>query len=104
MAYLGDTEKANYSDLPYVADAKALLIECTFFDAEHVSRARAGRHLHVADLPAVLEGMNNEHIILIHVTRRTNMSAARKLLRKALNRDILDRVSFLMSRKYIEED
>jgi len=104
VAYLGDTGKANYSNLSCVAEAKALLIECTFFDAEHVHRARAGKHLHVADLPEVLEGMNNEHIIIVHVTRRTNMAAARKILRKTLRKDVLHRISFLMGREYIEED
>jgi len=104
VAYLGDTGKANYSDLPYVAGAKALLIECTFFDPDHVTRARAGKHIHIVDLPEVLEGMNNEHIIIVHVTRRTNMANAKKILRKELRKDILERVSFLMSRKYIEQD
>jgi ribonuclease Z len=104
VAYLGDTAKANYSDLPFVADARALLLECTFFDPEHLRRARAGNHLHVVDLPEVLEGMRNEKIILVHVTRRTNMAAARRLLRKALPADVLERVTFLMGAKAIEED
>ena len=104
VAYLGDTGKANYSALPFVANAKALLIECTFFDEEHLQRARAGKHIHVADLPEMLEGMNNEHIIIIHVTRRTNMAAAKKILHKSLRKDIADRISFLMSAKYMEED
>ena len=104
VAYLGDTARANYSRLPHVAKARALLIECTFFDADHTRRAKLGKHLHVDDLPEVLEGMENERIILIHVTRRTNMTEARKMLRKALRKDILERVAFLMSRKYVEED
>ncbi|MFB3892260.1 MAG: MBL fold metallo-hydrolase [Phycisphaerae bacterium] len=104
VAYLGDTGNVNYSVLPYVANARALLIECTFFDADHVSRARAGRHVHIGDLPEMLEGMNNEHIIIIHVTRRTNMAAARAILRKSLRKEILDRVTFLMSAKYVEEE
>jgi len=104
VAYLGDTGKQNYSDLPHVANAQALLIECTFFDADHVSRARAGKHIHVTDLADVLEGMNNEHIIIIHVTRRTNMAVARMILKKTLKSETLERVSFLMSRKYIEEE
>ena len=104
VTYLGDTAKANYSSLPHVRDSKVLLIECTFFEDDHVKRARAGRHLHVTDLPEVLEGMNNERIVLTHVTRRTNLSQARKALKKALAKDILERVTFLMSRKYIEED
>ncbi len=104
IAYLGDTDRARYSELPCVANAQVLLIECTFFDPEHLSRARAGKHLHVTDLPEVLDGMANEKIVLIHVTRRTNMGLARKILRKTLPKDILNRITFLMSRKYIEED
>ena len=104
VAYLGDTGKANYSHLPHVANAAALLIECTFFDEEHLHRARVGKHMHVADLPEMLEGMNNQRIIIVHLTRRTNMAAARRILRKSLRKDVLDRVTFLMSRKYIEED
>ncbi len=104
VAYLGDTSKSNYSDIPYVCGAKVLLIECTFFDSDHISRARAGKHLHVNDLPEVLEGMQNEKIVLVHLTRRTNMGAARKILRKKLSKDILDRITFLMSRKHMEED
>ncbi|MBL7220109.1 MAG: MBL fold metallo-hydrolase [Phycisphaerae bacterium] len=104
IAYLGDTGKADYSSLPHVAEAKVLLVECTFFDDEHASRAKDGRHIHVRDLPELLEGMRNEHIVIVHVTRRTNMSAARKLLRKSLPKAVAKRVTFLMSRKYIEDD
>ena len=104
VAYLGDTAKADYSHLPHVANAQVLLIECTFFDPDHLRRARIGKHVHVADLPEMLEGMNNQHIILVHLTRRTNLAAAKAILRKSLRKDILERVNFLMSRKYIEED
>lgn len=99
VAYLGDTGKSNYSDFPYIADAAALLIECTFFDDEHVDRAKHGRHLHVCDLPEVLEGMNNEKIIIIHATRRTNMGFAIRRMKKVLPKEILSRITFLMDRK-----
>ncbi len=104
VAYLGDTAKANYSDLPHVRQARVLLVECTFFDADHVGRARAGRHLHVTDLPAVLEGTDSERIIITHVTRRTNLAEARKILKKALPKSIYARVTFLMSWKHVQED
>ncbi|MFW6154417.1 MAG: MBL fold metallo-hydrolase [Planctomycetota bacterium] len=100
----GDTAHSNYSDLEHVRTSKVLLLECTFFDPDHVRRARKGKHLHVNDLPDLLEGMDNEHIVLIHVTRRTNMAEARKALRKTLRKDQLDRISFLMSRRFIESD
>jgi ribonuclease Z len=104
VTYLGDTAKSNYSDLPCVRDSKVLLLECTFFDEDHIRRARLGKHLHVSDLAEVLEGMNNETIVLTHVTRRTFMGEARKLLRKTLRKEQLERVVFLMGRKYIESD
>jgi ribonuclease Z len=103
VACLGDTARADYSDLPHVRDAKALLIECTFFDSEHSSRAKAGKHIHVDDLPGMLEGMNNERIIIIHVTRRTNLGLARKLLKKKLPPEMRDKITFLMSRQHVEE-
>jgi ribonuclease Z len=104
VTYLGDTGPANYSDLPFVAEAKALLIECTFFDDDHADRARLGRHLHVNDLPGVLEGMRNKRIIITHVTRRTNMSTARKALRSVLDSATLDRVTFLMDLRHVADD
>jgi ribonuclease Z len=104
IAYLGDTGKADYAKLPHVAKAKVLLVECTFFDDDHTSRAKDGRHIHVRDLYGLLDGMENEHIVIVHVTRRTNMSAARKLLKNSLPKEIAKRVTFLMSRKYIEGD
>ena len=104
VAFLGDTAKANYMALAHVREAKVLITECTFFDPDHVCRARAGRHLHVTDLPEVLEGTANERIVLAHVTRRTNLAQARKILKKTLSKDVHDRVTFLMSKRYIEED
>ena len=101
-AYLGDTERANYSDLPFVRDARALLIECTFFDDDHSHRAKAGRHVHLDDLPGMLEGMNNERIIITHVTRRTNLALARKLLRNKLPAEMREKITFLMSRQNIQ--
>ncbi len=104
VSYLGDTAKADYHELPHVREAKVLLIECTFFDPDHVTRARKGRHLHVIDMPEMLEGMNNERIVITHVTRRTNLADARKLLRNALPADVYKRVTFLMSWKHVPED
>ena len=104
VTYLGDTAAEDFSALPCVSQAQVLLIECTFFDDDHTARARAGKHLHVDDLPGVLSGMHNEKIIICHVTRRTHMGQARKRLRKAIDAETLKKVSFLMSRQYIEEE
>ena len=104
VAYLGDTGAMNFSNLPHVANARVLLIECTFFDDEHADRAKLGKHIHVKDLAEVLEGMDNERVVIIHVTRRTNMGPARKILKATLPKETLKRVSFLMSKRSMEED
>ena len=99
IAFLGDTAKFDYASIPWVRDAKILLIECTFFDDDHKSRSKAGKHIHVDDLPGILEGMQNEKIVITHVTRRTNLGLAKKLLRKSLPAEIWGKVTFLMDRK-----
>lgn len=104
VAYLGDTAAKNYSEIPAVRDARALLVECTFFDDEHGTRAWAGKHVHVKELPEMLEGMNNERIIITHITRRTNIGLARKLLRKKLPAETWKKVTILMSREHAVSD
>ncbi len=101
ICYVGDTIPGNYATLPCVRDAHVLVIECTFFDPEHKGRASDGRHIHVDRIGEVLEGMNNEHILLAHVTRRTSIGEAEKILAGKLSADILEKTSFLMSRENI---
>jgi len=81
-----------------VKNAEILLIECTFFDPDHVHRARAGQHFHVKDLVEVLPAVNCPHIVITHVTRRTPLAAAKAILAKTLRKDVLERVTFLMDR------
>lgn len=100
VAYLGDTAPKDYSKISAVRDARALLIECTFFDDDHSDRAWAGKHVHVDELPKMLEGMNNERIIITHITRRTNLGYARKLLRQKLPPETWKKVTILMSREH----
>jgi ribonuclease Z len=104
VSYMGDTARSNYSELPHVRDSKVLLIECTFFEDDHLRRARLGKHLHVTDLPEVLEGMRNEKVVLTHVTRRTFMAEARHKLKQVLKKEQLEKVVFLMGKKQVEED
>lgn len=99
VAYLGDTAKANYSELVCIRDARVLLVECTFFEDDHNSRARAGKHIHVDDLPEMLDGMNNERIVLTHVTRRTHLGQAKRTLKKRLPDKLLEKMTFLMTRQ-----
>ncbi len=98
VTFCGDTAAGAYLNRPDVKDAEILLLECTFFDDEHLDRARAGRHFHVRDLVEVLPSLNCPHIVIMHVTRRTGLAQAKAVLAKNLRKDILERVTFLMDR------
>jgi ribonuclease Z len=99
VAYSGDTAVGDFLGLDCVRRAKVLLLECTFVEPDQVDRARAGNHLHVRDLPAILPGLANERILLTHLTRRTALSEARTWLRRELGEAWDERVSFFMEHR-----
>jgi ribonuclease Z len=98
VVHCGDTAAGGFLDLDHVREARVIFLECTFFAPEHVSRARAGQHIHVSDLPGILSRLNNPHVVLTHLTRRTGMREAKNALREVLSPTDLDRVSILMDR------
>jgi ribonuclease Z len=100
VSYLGDTQYVDFSQLPYVAQSKILIAECTFYEEEHAGRAAAGRHMHINELVALLESMQNEHIIITHTTQRTSMAEVRANLKEAMPADIYQRIVVLMDRKW----
>lgn len=98
VAYCGDTAVGAFLDLPHVADAELLLIECTFYEGDHLQRARVGKHIHVSDLREVLSRVHAKHVVLTHVTRRTDPRQAKSILHDAVDPDDLARISFIMDR------
>lgn len=101
VAYCGDTAEGDWLKDEIVRKAKVLILECTFFETEHVRRARAGYHMHAKDVARVLQRLDNPHIVLAHVTRRTAISEAKQTLAKMVGEGIMSRVTFLMDgRRY----
>lgn len=98
VAYCGDTALGDFLDLAWVRDAEILIIECTFFDGDHLKRARLGAHIHVSDLRRILAGVRSRYVVLNHVTRRTDLRKAKRILQDAIEVADLQRVSFLMDR------
>jgi len=96
--YLGDTMGGDFENLACVRHSKILIAECTFFDRAHHDRARAGKHYHFDDLAPVLENMENEYIVLTHLSRRTDIGLARKMVNNTLPGDLAQKVLFLMER------
>lgn len=96
VAYVGDTTAGPVFDHPDVRNAQVLVTECTFYDAAHRAKSKAGRHLHVDQLAEILPTLRNEHVVIGHVTRRTGLRRARSLLRRTVGDEAMRRVRFLM--------
>lgn len=103
VTYCGDTAAGDFLDLDYVRNSKVILLECTFIEPDHRDRARAGYHIHVSDLPQIIPRLNNEKILLIHLSRRTPLAVARDALRAELGHEYADqlgsRITFLMEHR-----
>lgn len=100
VTYSGDTALGRFLDLDFVRNSGVVIIECTFFERDHKSRAKAGRHIHVDDLPKVLEAIPDAEILLTHLSRRTDLRSAKQMLRTVISDDDFQRVSFLMERHH----
>ncbi|MHC4291921.1 MAG: MBL fold metallo-hydrolase [Planctomycetota bacterium] len=98
VSYLGDTSYVDFSQLEYVAKSRILIAECTFYEDEHIERADAGKHMHIDEFGPLLERMENEHIIITHLTHRTSVVEARNMLEKRLPADVFKKVIILMDR------
>jgi ribonuclease Z len=98
VTYCGDTAVGDFLDLDYVRNAKLLLLECTFFDDDHVARARAGRHIHVRDLREILPRLRCANIVLMHVTHRSDMGTAKRAVETLIDPTDQARITFLMDR------
>lgn len=96
VAFCGDSAVGDYLDRDHVRNAEVLLVECTFFEPEHVERARQGLHTHVRDLPELFERVRSPHIVLTHLTRRTGIGEAKRYLSRTLRREDLERITILM--------
>jgi len=96
VAYLGDTSLGEVFDHPDVMKAQVLLCECTFFDPTHRTKAKAGKHLHVEDFVKVVARSENEHVIVLHVSRRTGIRRSKGILKKMLPPEQFAKVHFLM--------
>ena len=97
VCYLGDVELAGLKWTDQMRQAEVLVIECTFFEDEHLHRARYGQHVHLDDLVELLPKLENKFVVLTHLTRRTFMQEAKKLLAERLDEKQLEKVRFFMS-------
>ncbi len=100
VTYLGDTQYVDFSQLHYITNSRILIAECTFYVAEHTGRAEAGKHMHINEFAALIEKLQNEHIIITHATQRTPIREIRRILKDALSPAKFERIILLMDRKH----
>lgn len=96
VAYTGDTEPGPFLFRDEFAEAKIVITECTFFESEHRGRAKIGKHIHVHDLTGLLATWKAEHVVVVHVSRRTPLAFARECLAAAEGGNPGGRVHLLM--------
>lgn len=99
IAYTGDTLPGGHLLTDAVRKARIIIAECTFFDDDHKSRAKIGMHMHVGDIAEWLRVCECEHLVLMHVSRRTNLAQARKQLVDAAGEELVQKVHFLMDHR-----
>jgi ribonuclease Z len=96
VAFLGDTAAGPVFENDLVRRARILITECTFFGPEHRRKAKFGKHLHAEQLAEYLPNLQNEAIVIGHVSRRTGVGRAKKSLAKLVGPSEMDRIHFLM--------
>ena len=97
IAYTGDTSMGETLLQDGVRDARVLITECTFFEHGHRKRAAVGQHMHINELIEVLPKLENELVLIAHVSRRTYLRWAQKQLEKAMEGlTIRPKVEFFM--------
>ena len=96
VAYTGDTEMGPNLFRDEFANAKIVITECTFLEEDDESRADVGKHLHLRDILTLLNVWKADAIVLIHLSRRTNMATSREQLIKIVGEEQALRIHFLM--------
>lgn len=100
VSYLGDTQYVDFAQLEYISNSKILIAECTFYEDEHAGRAEAGRHLHIDEFGPLLERMNNQYILITHLTQRTGLAEAKRMLKEKLPGSVYKKVLILMDYRH----
>jgi len=96
IAYTGDTSPGPHLIRDDVRKAQIVVSECTFFEPDHKERAKVGMHMHIDDVAEWLRVLECQHIVLVHVSRRTDMQYARERIAKISGVKNAEKVLFLM--------
>lgn len=96
LAFTGDTAPGPHLIRDDVRKAQIVVAECTFFEPDHKQRAKVGMHMHADDIAEWLRVLECQALVLVHVSRRTDMQFARKRLAQIAGEKNAAKVHFLM--------
>lgn len=100
VSYTGDTSPGAHLLRDDVRQSQIIIAECTFIDADHKGRATIGKHLHLDDIVEWLGVLECEKLVLVHLSRRSNMMEGRKRLSGLVKRELAEKVEFLMDHRH----
>lgn len=97
VAFTGDTLPEVIEREELVRTARLLIVECTFLDARvPVEKARASGHIHLDELLARADLLQNEAILLTHFSARYGDHDVTRILGQRLPASLKDRVTPLL--------
>ena len=96
---MGDTAPGPHLIREDVRKAQIVICECTFTESDHIERAKVGMHMHAEAIAEWLRVLECEHLVLIHVSRRTNLAAARKRIMELAGPEKAAKVHLLMDHR-----
>ncbi|MEM7049176.1 MAG: MBL fold metallo-hydrolase [Acidobacteriota bacterium] len=74
FSYCGDTSVAVFESEPRLLRTRALAIECTYLGSDRRAEAARYKHLAFEDLEAWADRLENEDLILHHLSRRHRLA------------------------------
>ncbi|NJK89964.1 MAG: hypothetical protein HC923_11625 [Myxococcales bacterium] len=95
LCFPGDTD-ISVLDEEDVRAARVLLLECTFVKEGLQNKARRGGHIHLEDISAAQEKLQNDHVVLVHFSQRHHRSEVERLTRERLSASLLDRLHLMV--------
>lgn len=99
VAYLGDTAPGPHLVREDVRKAQVIVCECTFTEPDHKERAKVGMHMHADDIGEWLRVLECQHLVLIHLSRRTNLADARKAISAVAGKEKVEKIQLLMDHR-----
>ncbi|MBX3358656.1 MAG: MBL fold metallo-hydrolase [Phycisphaeraceae bacterium] len=96
LSYLGDTAPGPHLVREDVRKSQIVICECTFTERDHKERAKVGMHMHADDIAEWLRVLEAQYLVLIHLSRRTNLAEARKQLGQIVGMEKTKKVHLLM--------